>query len=284
MQTKIILDLCANHNGDIDLAKKMIIEARKLNVFGVKFQKRDIDSISAEMTNPFLDEKNMYGGTWKEDRAALEFSIEEMAFLKEFAEQQGLFFFCTAFDEKSIYELFEINCNRIKIPSQFYLNEKFHAILTSYKKFKPLNILVSTGMHTWDEIIKGKWFSSADIIFHCISKYPFHYWDANLITLRKMLDYRQLKRKLSQNTNFGYSSHEKEGKAIIYAVLIGAEYIERHYTIDKNVKGADHSISSDFEEMKKIISDIKHAEEILGDEDRLLDEEEQAIAKVFKKC
>jgi len=270
MKTKIILEMCANHNGNINIAKSMIDEAARLKVYGVKFQKRDIDSIQENFVNPFLHRSDMFGNSWKEHCRALEFDISEMAELKEHAENQELNFSCTAFDVKSIQELLGIGINDIKLPSQLYLDKKCYLELSSSDN---IFVSVSTGMHTFSQIINCAWFYDADILYYCISKYPAKIKDLNFNTLKTILMLRK---------NVGYSSHEIEGCGIPYSVLLGVKRIERHYTLNKNSKGADHKISSDYSEMLILIETIKIIEDILGDNEREIDEEEKKIAEVFK--
>jgi sialic acid synthase SpsE len=197
-----------------------------------------------------------------------------MAKLKECTEGKGLKFICTAFDYQSILDLLSIECCHIKLPSQLYsdlgLQNKIDKLKTEYN----FQIWVSTGMHSANEIFKNDWMKIADVLFHCISVYPACITNMNLNTLRQLVEVR---------TGVGYSSHENEGLGIKFAVLIGAEYVERHFTLNKEWKGSDHgTVSSDIKEMKRIISEIEYVEQILGTQERLCSLKEKVVRKIYR--
>ena len=265
MNTKIFLELCCNHNGDIQQAKKMIQEAANLKVFGIKLQKRDLDSIPLNKRNQPRNPSNSFGLTFYEHRKALEFSIQQIVELKDFTENLGLEFSCSAFDLVSAQQLLDIKCKWIKLPSQLLLDESLYRLLHNQSVAK---IAISTGMHDYDEIIKSKWYSSADIRYYCISEYPAQ--NINLSCI-----------KILPNIN-GYSSHELNGYAIPYAVCLGVELIERHFTLDKNRKGSDHKLSSDPIEINRIISEINMVENILGSPNRILSDIELTNRKEYR--
>jgi len=279
MQTKIILEIGCNHQGDIETAEKMIIEAARLGVWGVKFQKRDIDSIPIKIREAPRDPVNNFGNTYEAHRRALEFSLKQIQHLKEFTENLDLQFVCSAFDPVSVKGLILAGVKWIKFPSQLFLNEKMH---DTYKESKTTNnkLIVSTGMHTKDEIDSGLVMNSCNInvILHCISVYPTKIEMCNLSTvdiLIKDLEWYDI--------GVGYSSHEIEAGAVPYAVAIGAEWIERHFTLCKGWKGHDHrTVSSTPGEIEKMIIEIKRAEKIRGLESRPIGPEEMIVAKKFR--
>jgi len=195
--------------------------------------------------------------------------------LKEFSETNNLQFICTAFDSKSIEDLISINCKYIKLPSQLLTRNDLRKQLLEYKQYKDFKILVSTGMHVWNEIQKSKWLKQADIIFHCISTYPAKITEMNLETIGNL-------RSIS-TAEIGYSSHENEGAGIKFAVLAGAKYIERHFTLNTEWKGSDHgTVSSDPDEIERIISDIKWAEKIRGTQERLCKLKERKVREIYR--
>lgn len=262
------------------IAKQMIDEASRLGVWAVKFQKRDVETIPDDVKSIPRDPDCSYGETYYEHRKALEFTIDQIRELKEYAEASGLEFVCSAFDIYSVYALAGIGLRHIKIPSQLADNEDMlTAAISAHRMFE--NIFVSTGMRTQKEISRMLTMSIQDfchnriIHFHCISAYPAEINQSNLITL-KNLHTPRIQDK--QQPNFGYSSHEREGAVIKYAVVIGAKYIERHFTLDKKMKGSDHkTVSSEPKEVKRIIDEIEEAEAILGDPARKLSKEEQKV-------
>jgi len=278
MKTKIILEFGCNHNGEFDIAIDMIDQASILGVWGVKFQKRNIEAIPDTVKRIKRNLKDSFGANYYEHRKVLEFTKEQMVDLKRYAEYKGLKFCCSVFDLDSLADMVEIGCHHIKLPSQLYTDSALQKELIAVRDTFGTKILVSTGMHNAEEIINNDWLKYADIIFHCISIYPCQLKEMNIIFIQSL-------KKLSvENCGFavGYSSHDELGVGIKYAVMAGAEYIERHFTLDKTMKGSDHlTVSSDVKEMERIISDIKMAEEILG-VDRVCSEKEKKIRQVYR--
>lgn len=273
LKTRIVLELGCNHQGDMDIATEMILDAHKLGVWGIKFQKRDIEAIPEDVKNKPRDMNNSFGLTYYEHRKALEFSLEQLEQLKLLAKRKGLMFICSAFDEKSIYDCIELECDYIKLPSQLYTNDKYKKILIEKLK-KNQKIMVSTGMHNIKEIINNSWLELAEVIFHCISVYP---------TALRQMELSVIHELRIKSANIGYSSHEINGEGIKYAILCGANYIERHYTLSKAMKGSDHeTVSSDFREMMRIIKDIEYAEILLGNYKEQLCEDEIINRKIYR--
>lgn len=266
MKTNIILEMCYNHQGDVETAKKMIDEAFQLRVWAVKFQKWDIDSFPEEIKEQPRNDKHAFGDTYYEHREKLELSISELLMLKEYANKYGLLFICSAKDLKSLIQLTEAGIKIIKLPSQRLIDGDMYRFL---KNNRPDTLIISTGMHYEDEIKKSKILNIADIVMHCVTDYPANLNDCDIAYMRNSGIYN------------GYSSHEFEGRAIKYAVCAGASYIERHYTLDKTMKGADHISSSDYEEIKRIINEIKEAEMVMGSGKREMNKPELVNRKYY---
>ena len=251
MKTKIIAEMCYNWNGEISLAKKMIDEAKALNLWAVKFQKWDIDNFPEEIKNQKRNDKHSFGSTYYEHRKALEPSVECLLELKEYTEYNDMLFFCSAKDYNSLLLLLENGISNIKLPSQRLFDKQMLIYIKSNRN-KIRQLAVSTGMHYEEELREAEILGYSDIVMHCITDYPAKLNDCDIGYMRQSRLYN------------GYSSHETEGRAIKYAVACGARYVERHYTLDKSMKGADHIVSSDYEEMKRIVNEIKETEMILG--------------------
>lgn len=272
MRTKIIAEIGYNHNGSFEQAKKMIREIAKLDLWAVKFQKWDIESFPENIKEQRRNTPDRdFGDTYYEHRKYLEFSIEQLVKLKEYAESKGLVFICSGKDINSVKALIEMDIEWIKLPSQRYFDNDIFKYLYHERKKKGFKIMVSSGMYTGSQIKKSRWKDKdgADVLMHCISQYPAMLQDVDLAWMRK----------LKYN---GYSSHEIGGQAIKYAVCLGAEYIERHFTLDMNDKGSDHSISSDVKEMKRIIKEIEEVEMMLGDGSRNITEKELKLGKYYR--
>lgn len=272
MKTKIILELGCNHQGNTNIAKQMIDDAYRLNVYGVKIQKRDINSIPEEVKTKKRDIHNSFGVNYYEHRKALEFSTTEILELKEYAESKGLEFSVTVFDMFSAYEMKDCGIKNIKLPSQLYMNDELNKyILNNFGK-----TFISTGMHELDEIEYYKYFDSHSVLYYCRSIYPCA---INEVCMSKLIYLKSL----LTNSSIGYSSHEDEGEAIPFAVLCGAEYIERHYTLDKTMKGSDHAtVSSDYTEMERIIKEINLIESVIGEKTDKLIESEKIVRKIYR--
>lgn len=266
MLSKIIMECCYNHQGDINIAKQMIDDAVKLGIAFVKFQKWSINDFPEQIKNQPRNDKHAFGKTYYEHRKALELTIDQLLELKDYTESKGLIFICSGKDLASIKLLIQHGIDYIKLPSQRLLDQSIIDFLKPIEK--DLFILASTGMHYEDEILKSYWYKNADVIMHCITDYPAKLNDCDIAFMNK----------LRYN---GYSSHEFEGRAIKYAVISGAKYIERHYTLDKSMKGADHIVSSDYKEMCNIIEDIKEAEMIMGSGKRDMNKSELANRKYY---
>lgn len=274
MKTKLVLEAGCNHQGNMKTAHVMIEEAKRLGAFGIKFQKRDLNSIPEEIRDKKRNLSNSFGETYFKHRDALEFNIYEMEELKYYCEGLGINFICSAFDYNSILELIGIKCRFIKIPSQLYSDEVLYNKIMKLKKDNDFEIWVSTGMHNSEEIFSNKWIKDADVLFHCVSVYPACLTRMNLKTIQELSKIRN---------KVGYSSHENEGLGIKLSIFAGAEYVERHFTIDKEWKGSDHStVSSDIPETERIVSEIKYAEEIIGTSERLCSLKERIVRKIYR--
>lgn len=281
MQTRIILEMCANHNGLMSNATEMIDEAEKLGVWAVKFQKRNNDDMPDDMKSRRVDGKNYFGKTYLEHKEVLEFSKDELTYLKEYAEDRDLVFMCSAFDKKSIDDLIDIGCEWIKLSSQFFSNTKMRDCLME----KDCKRIISCGMHDILEIEHNPWLIDADMLLYCESIYPALPGECNLNTITTIKRKAVFDRVISEKRPpvIGYSSHEFEGVGIKYAIFAGATIVERHYTLNKGMRGHDHNISSDFEEMLRIIREIKEAEAVRGYKEELTAREEE-IRNKYKWC
>jgi len=276
MKTKIIAELGCNHNGNIDLAKQMIEECALLGIWGVKLQKRDVEGMGSERMLPRRSE-NSFGATYYEHRKALEFSPEQIMELYKLAKLRGLVFGVTVFDVVSAEQMRQLPLDFIKLPSQLYSNYAMCRAVLKDDDNAP-EIFTSTGMHTMQEILEWQYLHMFDVVFYCRSMYPAGINDMNFAQMRTLSGALQIHQRL------GFSSHDKDRIGIPVAVLLGAEYVERHYTLDKTMKGSDHAtVSSDKADMLQIIESIEEAEDILGTGLRdFLPEQEKKIRKIYR--
>lgn len=261
--TYIICEIGLNHNGNFDLAKEMVREAAECGVDAVKFQKRDIDSLmTKEAYDKPYEGPNSFGKTYGEHRKALELSQDDFINLKNLAEINGVEFLCSAWDLKSVEFLEELDLKAYKIPSADVTN------LPLIERIAKLNktVIMSTGMCTLEEINRAwellfDWECYSVILLHCISAYPFEDKYANLNIIKTLKKYFEI-----DCLPIGYSGHEKSGNTIsLAAVVIGACVIERHFTLDRTMKGPDHAASLTPEGMTRLVQSIRKIETAMGD-------------------
>lgn len=271
MNCKLILEMGCNHQGEMSIAKKLIEKAAELGVYGVKFQKRDIDG-HPEWKLKERDPAKSFGKNYYDHRKALEFSIKDLQFLRDYAHSYNLVFGVTAFDIKSAKDIYQIEADYIKLPSQHYSNYALNREVFD----NGIEVHGSTGMHTISEVLDWQYINDFDVLYYCRSIYPCHLDDLNFENMQRISE------SLTVTQVLGYSSHEIEGLGIPTAVLLGAKYIERHFTLDNSMKGSDHStVSSDPEEIRGIIEAIETAEEVIEYRSDIPDAEKQ-VRKIYR--
>ncbi len=252
MSVFIISEIGINHNGDIDLVKKMIDFSKKARANAVKFQKRDIDIVYSKEQ---LDKvrQSPWGTTEREQKQGLEFEQKEYEIIDDYCKQKKIEWFASAWDENSINFLDQFNSQKQKVPSALIVDLDYLEVLAKKKKFT----FISTGMSEMKNIEDAvNIFSKNNCPFelmHCISAYPFDDGIANL----KMIPF--LREKF--NCNVGYSGHEKGGMAIsIAAVALGATSLERHFTLDRTMYGSDQAASITPEGFENLVKGVKKVE------------------------
>ena len=263
----VIAEVGINHNGDIELAKKLIAAAAEAGANAVKFQKRTTTEI---LTKEGLDKPytsvHAFGPTYGEHRNKLEFTEKDYKELKEYAKSKNVLFFASAWDKTSADFLESFDVDAYKIPSADTINIPLLEYVA--KKNKP--VLLSTGMNTMKEIETAVEavlrHNKRVIIFHCLSLYPSPEEKINL----SFMDV--LKAKFHP-LPVGYSGHEMELMPTLVAVARGATIIERHLTLDKTMKGSDHSASLEPAQLKELVDSIRRIEKILGQPEKIIYDE-----------
>ncbi len=253
----VIAEAGLNHNGSMEIAKKLIDLAHESGADAVKFQKRTVEELA---TNNTLDAKDdrfpEFGSTYREIRNYLEFNENQYKELQNYSLARKLDFIVTAFDIKAYEILKAIGVNIIKLASHSLTNYKLLEKIANDK----IPSILSTGMSNFDEIDKAvqifKKNNSPLAVLHCVSSYPTPLSDCNI----SMVDV--LKKRYDLVT--GYSGHELGFLPTLAAVSRGAKIIERHYTLDKSLPGFDHKISLEPIELKNMIAEIRSLEKIIG--------------------
>lgn len=265
----IVAEIGNNHNGDFEMAKRLVSEAARAGADAVKFQKRTLSEVfTKEMLERPQTSSRALGATYGEYRQKLELSKEQLQELKFLAHSLGLAFFVAPFDLKSAETLSHIGMDAWKIAS-FDLT---HLPLVEYIAQKNQPIFLSTGMADLSEINEAVElilkYNNQLIINHCVSVYPTPDEDLNLgaiITLTEQ--FRPLP--------IGYSGHEIGFFPTVAAVILGARTIERHITLDKSLPGPDHAtISLDVSEFVEMVRQTRRIEKGIADRNIYLHEKE----------
>ena len=260
----VIAEIGCNHKGDMEIAKELIKVAKIFcNVDAVKFQKRHNKELltEAQYNAPHPNPVNSYGDTYGEHREFLEFDVNQHQELKEFCEDMGLDYSTSVWDLTSAKEIAGLQPKFIKIPSACNNNEK---MLTWLCEHYDGELHISTGMTTKDEIEDlVNLFKSHDrakdlVLYNCTSGYPVPFKDVCL------LDINILKEKYGDAVkHIGFSGHHLGIAVDMAAYTLGANVIERHYTLDRTWKGTDHAASLEPAGLRKLSRDLKAVYESL---------------------
>ena len=263
----VIAEAGLNHNGSMDIARKLIDVAAVAGVDAVKFQKRTVDKLAVMAVLDAKDERfPEFGGTYREIREHLEFDAKEYAELKTYTESKGLHFMVTAFDNDAVDFLLAVGVERFKLASHSLTNWG----LLEYLAGKAKPTILSTGMAELDEIDRAvETFVSrkaALALMHCVSAYPTPLHECNLA----MVDV--LKQRYGLVT--GYSGHEIGYLPSVVAVARGAQLVERHFTLSKSMTGFDHKMSLEPDELIAMVRDIRAVQGIVGTGQKTVSETE----------
>ncbi|WP_264566720.1 N-acetylneuraminate synthase family protein [Flavobacterium sp. N3904] len=254
----VIAEIGCNHKGDMEIAKELIkIAAIFCNVDAVKFQKRNNkELLTAEQYNaPHPNVSNSYGATYGEHREYLEFDVHQHAVLKKYCEEVGIIYSTSVWDTTSAKEMASLEPEFLKIPSA--CNNNFEMLGWLCDNYKG-EIHISTGMTTKDEtetlvnyfIEKGR--NKDLVLYNCTSGYPVPFEDVCL------LDINLLTQKYGDKVkHIGFSGHHLGIAVDIAAYTLGANIIERHYTIDRTWKGTDHAASLEPMGLRKLSRDLQ---------------------------
>lgn len=274
MSIFLIAEIGINHNGDLDIAKKLIDAAKDSGCDSVKFQKRDIDTV---YTEEYLKSyrKSPWGETQRSQKEGLELNYESYCEIDNYCKKLDIQWFASAWDLKSQKFLKQFNCpyNKIASPMNVYLD------LMEYVAQEGKHTFISTGMSTEEDIkVAVNIFRKHNCPFelmHTVSTYPMNHTDANLNMINSL--------KNTFKCNVGYSGHEDNIEISLAAAAIGVSSIERHLTLDKKMYGSDQSASIEPKKMKKLAFGIREIEKYMGDGKKRILPEEIEIAKKLRQ-
>lgn len=273
----IIAEAGVNHNGDIELAKQLVDKALKAGADAVKFQTFKVEDLVTKETEMADYQKENIGEKKSQYDMIREVELDNEDFeeLKRYCDDKGILFLSTPHTLEAA-DILESLVPIYKVGSGDLTNLPFLENLAG--KRKP--IILSTGMGTLGEVEEAvecirKIGNEELILLHCVTDYPVSIEDVNL---RAMLTLRG-----SFKTIVGYSDHTLGITAPIAAVSMGASVIEKHFTLDKGMKGPDHKASLEPEEFEEMVDKIRELEKGLGDGIKRPTENEEKIKQVARK-
>lgn len=274
----IIAEAGVNHNGRLDLALKLCDVAKEAGVDCVKFQTWKTELVITKDTAMAEYQKQNLGtdDSQYEMLKKLELSYDNFQLVKEHCDKIGIQFLSTADESESLDFLCSIGIPFIKIGSGEITNVPY----LRYCAKKRLPIVLSTGMSTLSDVAFAHNIlvdaGATDItVLHCTTNYPCPMDEVNLGAMNTIKD--ALKCKV------GYSDHTMGIEVPIAAVAMGAEIIEKHFTLDRNMDGPDHKASLNPSELKQMVKAIRNIEQALGDGVKRPNKSEEENAKVVKK-
>lgn len=290
MKSIIIAEAGVNHNGDFETAKRMVVAAKEAGADYVKFQTAVPELVISEFAPQAEYQKKNTGieESQLDMCRKIHLPLSDYKALKLYCEEVGIGFMSTPFDLTSIELLADLGQDYFKVPSGEITNLPYLRKIAE----KGIPVIISTGMSTLGEIEEAieiltgthsstpKGFKPAlkrsDItVLHCNTQYPTPYHDVNL---RAMLS---IGRELG--VKVGFSDHSLGIEVPIAAAALGAEVIEKHFTLSRNMEGPDHKASLEPDELKAMVAGIRHVEEALGDGSKHVTDSERPNIEIARK-
>lgn len=274
MNPFFIAEIGINHNGDIDIAKKLIAIAKTAGCDAVKFQKRDIDIV---YTKEFLDSprQSPWGDTQRAQKVGIEFGLDAYKEIESYCKELDIEWFASAWDSNSLKFLDQFNCKYAKVASAMLVDFPLLKEIAARKKYT----FISTAMTSMEGIEKVvNIFKAANCPFelmHCIGTYPMKDEDANLNCIKTLSKHFKCK--------VGYSGHEA-GLAISYAAAaLGAVSIERHITLDRSMYGSDQAASIEPIGLIQLVGAVRKIQIALGDGVKRISDAEKKVAEKLRE-
>ncbi|WP_042700636.1 N-acetylneuraminate synthase [Methanocorpusculum bavaricum] len=259
----IIAEVGVNHNGSLELAKRMIDAAKDAGVDAVKFQTFVSENLVSCFAEKAEYQKAATGAAENqlEMIKKLELSYDDFRDLKSYAEKLDIIFMSTPFDIDSIDFLAELGMDIFKIPSGEITNLPYLIRIGNLKR----KVILSTGMSSISDINEAVTIlqnaGTDDItLLHCNTAYPTPYEDVNLHVMNTLHETFRLP--------VGYSDHTNGIEVSIAAAALGAVVIEKHFTLDRTMEGPDHKASLEPSELKQMVQAIRHIEQALGSSEK----------------
>ena len=269
-----------NHNGSLKIAKKLVDAAKNCGADYIKFQTFNPNLITTPQSNLAPYQKKIKLGETKQIKMLKKLSLTNNNFQELFlyCKKKKIKFLSSPFDIESIKFLKKkIKMDFFKVPSGEITNYPYLRFLGKLNK----KILLSTGMSKFEEInfairtlVKSGTKKNNITVLHCISDYPTNIKNVNLKFIETL-------KKISKNV--GFSDHTLGNQSAVLAVALNAKIIEKHFTLNKKMKGPDHAMSLDINEMKSFVKNIKDTEIILGKNQKILTKGEKILINFARK-
>ena len=269
----ITAEIGINHNGDIEIAKKLIDVAKECGCDAVKFQKRTIEKVYSKEALD-VPRESPWGTTNREQKIGLEFNKKEYDIIDAYCKEKKIDWYCSAWDVDSQLFLKQYNLKYNKVASAMLTHKELLKIIADEGK----HTFISTGMSTLDEIRSAvEIFTKVNCSFellHANSSYPMKVDEANLNCIQTL--------KNEFNCDVGYSGHEATAYLVcVIAAVLNCSSIERHVTLDRTMYGSDQAASLEPNGLKRLVTDVKRVESIKGDGvKRIWDSEKAAMKKL----
>jgi len=271
-QVFVIAEIGINHNGDINIAKKLIDEAIVAGCDAVKFQKRTIEIVYTpeELEKP---RENPFGSTNGDLKRGLEFGEKEYEEINRYCKEKDIIWFASPWDIKSVDFLEKFNVPCYKIASASLTDDE----LLRYIKSKGKPIILSTGMSSVEQIKRAVEIIGEDnlIILHCTSTYPSADEELNLKVISWL--------KENFNCPIGYSGHEVGVYSSLVSAVLGTCVVERHITLDRAMWGSDQAASLEPNGLNRLVRDIRLLPVWFGDGEKIVYESEKPIIQKLRK-
>jgi N-acetylneuraminate synthase len=274
----IIAEAGVNHNGDPDLAKKLIDAAANAHADAVKFQYFHTEETASRETEMATYQKENTGKSESmyQMLKRLELGLDTHQMLKSYAESKGLVFTSTADSPETVKELHDIGLQIFKIGSSDLTTKPFVQKTASFGK----PMIVSTGMGTDEEVRETiRWVKQSGnkslILLHCTTNYPTPFDEVNLNTMKTWIE--------ELDCLIGFSDHTEGDEIAIMARTLGACVIEKHLTLDKTMEGPDHKASIEPKEFKAMIQAIRHVEQAFGSSIKVVNNSEKTIMNQVRR-
>lgn len=277
----IIAEAGVNHNGSVELAKKLVDAAAAAKVDYIKFQTFKSEGVVTKKAEKAQYQKESTGSeenTQLEMIKKLEISYEGYLEIRDYCNQKGVKFFSTSTDPQSVEFLASLDMDMWKIPSGEVTNYPFLCKIASYNK----PTIFSLGMSDMDmvhdavEVLLENGLDKENLILlHCNTEYPTPFEDVNLLAMKAI--------EKEFGVKVGYSDHTLGIEVPIAAVAMGADVIEKHFTLDRNMEGPDHKASLEPDELIEMVKSIRNIEKALGDGLKRITESERRNMIIARK-